>query len=387
DDLDPFRDFSEPFVVRGQTERLPRLTQAEAAGWQANFAAASALLERDLPRYFEPMRAGLRTIVPLTVQPMLLSASSTANSSFGCVFSSAPADSSQLALTLVHEFQHNKFDLITSQTTLVEPDRTCRFYAPWRDDPRPIMALLHGIYSFFGVAEFWRVHRTDYHQPMSAHADYEYWRVQVESAIAEALASGLLTADGERFMATLRAGMRAWRDDDVPARARRSVADVATAHRVYWRVRNARPDPAGIAEFAGHWAAGSAAPAVLPTSHPADQELLPDSYHRLPLQLALRQLDDAQSCADPESGDGALAAGDAARAVALYTHDLRADAARPQPWAGLALALPTLYPETDFAVLHARPEVVAYLYQAATARGEYSVVELVRWLTGQAAVG
>jgi hypothetical protein len=77
--------------------------------------------------------------------------------------------------------------------------------------------------------------------------------------------------------------------------------------------------------------------------------------------------------------------------VALYAGELRDDPIRPQPWAGLALALPQLYPGDHLAVLRDRAEVIAHLCKAIQARGGGygDVVEVVRWLSdlGQPARG
>src|SRR5581483_603165 len=62
------------------------------------------------------------------------------------------------AVTLAHELQHLKLGALLDIVTLALPDDGRRYYAPWRDDPRPLGGLLQGAYAYFGVSGFWRPH-------------------------------------------------------------------------------------------------------------------------------------------------------------------------------------------------------------------------------------
>ncbi|WP_330252126.1 HEXXH motif domain-containing protein [Nocardia sp. NBC_00565] len=380
DDLDPFRDFLD--------DRTPaRLTAAQAELWQQDFAAAWDLLDRDFDRYLVPMRSCLQALAPLSVRPLVASTSHTSSTGLGCVYTTAPADPCQLALSLIHEIQHTKFTLLTDQVVLVDPDPACHFYAPWRDDPRPIFGLLHGIYAFFGVTDFWRVHRhADCHRSQQAHVDFELWRIQVEAAMTHASTSGLLTDSGAQFIDTLRAGMRPWSSEDVSAEARLAASEASAAHRTFWQVRNLIPDAGGIANLAAQWTAQASRPTVLPSAGHADQQTVPDGYRRLHLSAQLKVFDSgpAGALASPDQphGDRAYLAGDLSEAVALYARELHADPLRPQLWAGLALTMPKLYPDSNFSILNTRAEVAARLYRTVRAdTGTAAIIDLVRWLS------
>jgi HEXXH motif-containing protein len=397
DDIDPFRDFDDPYITHVLTTPPPRLTDTEAATWQRNFAGAWEVLARDYDRHLAPMRSDLRAIIPLTAKPIATGASNTSCDGYGGVYTTAPAGPHQLALTLIHEFQHAKFTLLTDQVKLYDPDPACRFYAPWRDDPRPILGLLHGIYAHAGVTDFWRVHRrVDGRESMQAHVEFERWRVQVQAAIAVAIDSKLLTAEGEQFLVTLDDGMSRWRAEEVPELARRIASDSSVAHLAFWRVRNLRPTPTGIAELADRWLARAAPSKSLPESSLVGQERIPAAYRDLNLLKHLNALGKPGSTGLPgaqqSTGDLAYVAGDISRAAELYVRELRDDPTHPQPWAGLALTLPSLHPDVDFSVLHERTEVVARLAQAiqareagsgagATNREFVDIVAIVRWLT------
>jgi HEXXH motif-containing protein len=99
DDIDPFRDFDDPYIAHVLTTPPPRLTDAEAATWQQNFAKAWDILTRDYDRYLPPMRSDLRTLVPLSAKPIATGASNTSYDGYGGVYTTAPAGPYQLALT------------------------------------------------------------------------------------------------------------------------------------------------------------------------------------------------------------------------------------------------------------------------------------------------
>ncbi|MEV2226811.1 hypothetical protein AB0E01_44310 [Nocardia vinacea] len=117
-----------------------------------------------------------------------------------------------------------------------------------------------------------------------------------------------------------------------------------------------------------------------------DQDAVPNRFRHLHLSAQLKMLDSDEAVAlsspDQSLGNRSYLTGDLSRAVELYTKELHADPLRPQPWAGLALALPKLYPDEDLSVLNTRAEVAARLYQAVrTVTWGIEIVDLVRWLS------
>jgi len=396
DDLDPFRALNatpgiiDPFLgnIKNQEEAYaPRLTRAQAETWQRKFAEAIHLLHNEYPGYFQSMGNYLHSIVPLNAVPIVASSSHTAADGFGAVYSTAPADECQFALTLIHEFQHGKFNLLLDQAALVKPNNQCNLYAPWRDDPRPITGLMHGIYAHFGVTDFWRIHRhRECHRSVSAHTEFALWGMQVEAAIIEARNSGLLTDLGESFVETLAAGMDRWRAEHIPDEARRIATESAIAHRTFWCVRNRRPSSAGVAELVARIRAGIPAPARLPESELVDQQRIPHHHRRLPLMLHLKRSGQHSNpvvdIPGTLPGDRAYVSSDITSAAALYSEVLHKDPLYPQAWAGLALALPRLHPDIDFTILHEHGEIVAHLYEKLSENDSYHPEELIRWLLG-----
>ncbi|MEU5877109.1 HEXXH motif domain-containing protein [Spirillospora sp. NPDC047279] len=228
DDLDPYR--LPGNVVRG------RLGDAEAARWRQALHDAWLLLCRHHAATAAEIGAMIRVLTPLPAgDPGLRSA--THPGVFGCTALSDPVDGLMLASTLAHEVQHTKLAALMSAVPLVRQDDTRTFYAPWRDDPRPLGGLLQGSYAYLGVSGFWR--RQRHHEQgeaaVAAHAEFARWRDAALEATGTLLGSGGLTRQGETFAERMRRTLLAWRDDRVPDAAVSLARSSAERHRMHWR--------------------------------------------------------------------------------------------------------------------------------------------------------
>ncbi|MGW4330996.1 HEXXH motif domain-containing protein [Nocardia sp. NPDC004573] len=385
DDLDPFRDFD---VKLPDQFKLPPdvLDAAAALSWEQRLRSAWKILRCDFTEYHAPMCSGLRMVVPLSAKPAAVGQSWTSPSGYGAVYSTAHEESCQMALTMIHEFQHNKFSLLVDQAGLFDPDAPMRFYAPWRVDPRPIYGLMHGIYAFFGVTDFWRVHRhSSCHRSIRAEIEFECGRLQLTTALDQVMSSGVLTPRGERFFASLSGSMASWQGEYISGNARKVATDVSVCLEAFWRARNLRPSSSEVAHLADRWLQKSPSGDELPSVTIADQDGIPTAYGKLVLPHMLTRhaaISTLQSTEDDGSGDFASITGNFDSAVARYVDELCHDPMRPQAWAGLALVLPQLYAEADLSLLRERTEVVANVYSALAARGvSCDIVQLVQWLT------
>ncbi len=83
--------------------------------------------------------------------------SGTSSAIFGGCFISATNDRLQMAEMILHEFCHNKLRLLDEFCPLLTPNTSgeARYYSPWRDDPRPLDGIQHGLYVFSAIAHFW----------------------------------------------------------------------------------------------------------------------------------------------------------------------------------------------------------------------------------------
>ncbi|MGH3819799.1 MAG: aKG-HExxH-type peptide beta-hydroxylase, partial [Pseudonocardiaceae bacterium] len=235
DDLDFFR-------MPATANTAPRIAAEDIDWWRAALHEAWTLLVQYHPAAVEEIAAAIRVITPLTSPPDgQVSASS--RETFGTVALSAPPDARSFALALCHEVQHAKLTAVIDIVALTRPDDGQRWYAPWRDDPRPIGALLQGSYAFLGVSGFWRRQRQyeDGAAAVLAHSEFVRWQAASQLAVASLLASGRLTPAGEQFVASMARTLRSWEDELVPAEARMIARQNAERHLARWRLRNGEP--------------------------------------------------------------------------------------------------------------------------------------------------
>ena len=148
DDLDPFR-------MPDAQNATPRST---GEPWDAALRGAWRVLENGHADVAAEIATLVSAIVPLS-RPQSGEVSTTSPEAFGAVALSFPPDDVTCAVTLAHELQHLKLGALLDVVTLTLPEDGRRYYAPWRDDPRPLRGLLQGTYAYLGVTGFWRRQR------------------------------------------------------------------------------------------------------------------------------------------------------------------------------------------------------------------------------------
>ncbi len=264
----------------------------------------------------------------------------------------------------MHEFQHTKLGALLDLLALCDSASGTAFYAPWREDPRPPTALLHGIYAHLGVAMFWRRHRhvADAAGRPRAEFEFAFWREQTGFALRLLRGSGALTEHGERFAAAIAATLSDMAADAVPREAALAAADAAIAHRVRWRLTHVSPFPAELDRKIEAWHAGRPCPPGCATD----------------------RIDGVRMWSDPPDAT-AGSSGQAAARTALEGHrrELAAAPESIEAWIGLALASRRLDEHRAAATsLAGVPEVAVALHRRIS--GEDQVVDpidLAAWLT------
>jgi uncharacterized protein len=387
DDLDPYRDGHNLAVM----DRLPA---ADAARWQDLLDEAWPLLVRDHRAYAEGIAAGLSTIVPLRSERADRGMNATRLEAFGAVSLTRPPDAMGLALGLLHEFQHGKLGAVIDILPLYSRDATPRHYAPWRDDPRPIGALLQGAYAFQGVTDFWRVQRdrpgAGASQTRFAQVEFVRWRDRVWRTLDVLEESGVFNEDGRAFLAAMREAQRAWQGEQVPESIVGDATEAAEDHWVAWRLRNRRPEPDDVRRLAAAWPVGGhrAAAEVRFSIAPGERRLAQSARQDLanlrivdPQRFACVFADpDTLAAVSPEAsaGDVALAGGDHRAAAEHYTRAIVGDPNRLDDWVGLTLAWRRLGVDM-FAV----PELCRALYlELRQDRPDLDPLDVARWLAG-----
>ncbi|WP_285784763.1 HEXXH motif domain-containing protein [Microbispora sp. NBRC 16548] len=231
DDLHPARMPGEDLE-----ERLPDDAVTE---WRRSLEDAWRLLAEHHPAQAEEVRALISTITPLTPVPVGLRSASS-RETFGCVALSLTPDRLMTALTLIHEIQHVKLCAVLDVIRLVGPDRGTRYYAPWREDPRPVEGLLQGSYAFLGVTRFWRRQRflQAGEAAEAAHFEFARWREAAELVATTLLDSGDLNPEGRVFVSVMLKTLESWSADHVPAPVAAAVRRTSEEHRRSWLARN-----------------------------------------------------------------------------------------------------------------------------------------------------
>lgn len=232
DDVDPWR-------FPGPIPPLGRLTGTEAAAWELLIGQARDILAADHPAVARTLDTITKVLVPIS-PPQAGTRSATARTAYGSVAMSWPHDARSAALALAHEVHHAKLAMLMDLFDLVRPGARGRFYAPWRDDPRPAAALLQGAYAHMGVAGFWRAERHLAPDPEMAHSEFVRWRDAAHEACLTLLKSGTVTGLGRRFVEGMLETLAAWRADRVPAEASATARRAATRHRLQWSLRHER---------------------------------------------------------------------------------------------------------------------------------------------------
>ncbi|WP_436524792.1 FxsB family cyclophane-forming radical SAM/SPASM peptide maturase [Actinoplanes sp. HUAS TT8] len=183
-----------------------RLGDAAIARWRDSLTAAWRLITADLPGYAPALRAGLHVIMPLEADPAGKQRAATAMDAFGSM-AAALVGPAELAVLLVHEFQHAKLGALLDLYDLHDRNSDARITVGWKPEPRPVEAALQGVYAHAAVADVWRTRLGS--DPRAAEL-YPMYRRWTTDAIAALRASGALTPLGTDFVDQVAAAAQAW---------------------------------------------------------------------------------------------------------------------------------------------------------------------------------
>jgi uncharacterized protein len=238
EDTDPYRDAH-------QWPAADRLSAADADRWQQHFAVAWSLIERAFPDYLPGLTAGLSALMPLADGEPGREISAASRHAFGAVGAALPATGEALALLILHEFQHIKLGAVLDLFDLCDRADRRLFYAPWRDDARPIEPLLQGAYAHLAVTDYWRVRRHELGggQALAAEERFARWRMLTAEAIETLADSGALTALGARFVEGMRATVQPWLEEPVQLPALSAARGWADERQAAWRQRQELHEP------------------------------------------------------------------------------------------------------------------------------------------------
>jgi HEXXH motif-containing protein len=332
DAVDPYRRFSAP-------EPAEPFGDVDFKEWTGLLDEAWAMLTESHLGYAEEVAAGVSMLVPLSADGGLVAASSSA--AFGCVALSPKRSAAELAEALVHELQHSKLNALFDCVELYDPgNRAADLYAPWLDAPRPLAGLLHGIYAFVSVVEFWDRQRAHVHgsEYRSAIFTLAYRANQLSRVIKTVRDRPELTDLGREFVDGVAARLAACMPVEVPADIATVVGRLTDDHQAIWRLRHVQPRAETVTLFVDAW----------PGERPAGVDVRAGSVVRVNPNGAIsrtalwkaRALEpqEFQQLADHDP-DVALVRGDQDKATVGYLRRLRNDSSDIAAWAGLGMAL------------------------------------------------
>ncbi|MGY6018452.1 HEXXH motif domain-containing protein [Streptomyces spinosirectus] len=358
-----------------------RLSREETAGLtQLVQSGCEVLVDAD-PTSAATVATLLRTVQPMSAHEAFRVRSASSGHGVGGLALSRPESGLACAATLVHELQHSKLNALSHLFPLVEerPDSGRLYYAPWRDDPRPLSGMLQGIYAFTGVARFWhgRTQLREGERDRLAWFEFALWHGQLAHVLPQVAVDPELTPAGLRLIEGVRGTVAGWSavspGGGAAREAVRLARRLAADHRVLWRLHHVRPLAEDVERLAGAWLGG--AEATLPTRR---QSLRAERRQRhldtraVLARLALVDpvaLDKLRENADEDGVPGvtgatladlAWAAGAPGTAEQHYRHTLAEGSAAPAAWAGLRLVLEdTGHAPLALRALTAVPEVVS----------------------------
>jgi HEXXH motif-containing protein len=215
--LDVLLDGQDPFLDRYGAPRL-QASGPELDRWRHRLAAGWEILAGGHPDLAVLAAETVRTVVPLAAPVAGRPASATEETSFGAIALALPADGLAMAEALVHESHHALLGALTDLEPLLSPDAPGFLgRAPWRADPRPPHALLHGIYAHHAMGRFWRRQYLAGPQADRQRAALRFGRLRgmLADAIPVLVSSGQLTEAGRELLAPIAADVAEWRAESL----------------------------------------------------------------------------------------------------------------------------------------------------------------------------
>lgn len=136
--------------------RVTPVPDAAVSAWCEDLLRAFEVLGQCCSLLQEEVGLLLRSLIPVMSNNPEHSISCSNRDFWGAVQLSAHPGAA-LAEVLVHEYRHNILNAIIDVDPVLDESssREAIFYSPWRKDPRPLLGLIHGIYSFMEVVGFY----------------------------------------------------------------------------------------------------------------------------------------------------------------------------------------------------------------------------------------
>lgn len=174
------------------------------ARWQDILESSFHFLEEVLAKGYEEVIAHIRVIIPVVPPKQDSHTSGTSAALPGAIYLSYSDDRLMMAESLIHEYGHNKLNVLLKTDPLVTNALSGpHVYSPWKPVPRPLLGILHGICAFQGVCQLWQAalehSLPDESRNFVSRRFYQFFR-QVQIASLELQEAAAFTSGGELFM-------------------------------------------------------------------------------------------------------------------------------------------------------------------------------------------
>jgi HEXXH motif-containing protein len=209
----------------------------DSAAWADHLAGAWQVLTGRHRAVAEEAAATYTVLTPLA-SPQRGQNSGTYEDAFGCLAMSLPPHTVAGAAAVAHELRHAELAVLMDLFPLMEPEEDGLYYAPWRPDPRPARALLHGVYAHLGLSAFWAVEARFAGAGSGAEMQLAHWRRAASMGARTLLDETRLTKLGRRFVTVARDELQRLGRVPVSADAAESARRQAWAHRQKWLKTN-----------------------------------------------------------------------------------------------------------------------------------------------------
>jgi len=245
EDLHPYRIARSPGTGAASGEPVV-LDDAGRKQWAHVWSGTAAALRSGGARRVAEAALLLRCLVPLGRPPGVPEGhglySATWREAFGALLSSLPPDPVTFASTLVHELHHAKLSALSAMLTLHQADpEERRYFAPWRQDPRPFDGLLHGAYSHLAIAGYHqRLALTDPAHAESAWTEHARCHAMVGATLPALVGSPHLTVRGRLFVDAMAGTWERMREHPAPRGHQARAQAYVRAARTLWTQRYAR---------------------------------------------------------------------------------------------------------------------------------------------------
>jgi HEXXH motif-containing protein len=368
---------------------LPGANYADHSEWAAALSDAWQIICDTDPPLASALSMGFVAIVPLPAPDSGTAVSSTIGHAFGCIGASLPNDAEALALTIVHEFHHSILAAALELIPLYDHSDTRLYYAPWRPDPRPLGAVLQGIYAHLSQARFWNARRLHPASRKPAIQNVEFLRWSLDALLAgqQIRDSAALNDFGRGFVDALMAEAKRISEQPAEEFIKDAVDHMASDHRILWRLHNFEL-PGPYADSAARcWLQGQPAPAGLAQEVQRSASPSPLDMHGVRMRSMWRSYSrvdvDPIEHEQPVSlpGDAEFLAGNFEDAFLEYTARIADDPADFEAWAGICLTAGEGR-RSMVEIVSAVPEVAVAVYASARLLGSSSpdVAAFTRWL-------